>query len=546
MKRWMQSKAVYRMVCGEAFIVTVFSVVALLIAALPWFIKLSSVPVGRDMIPVHNSLGDYPFYVSVIRQGIDGSMVVFDRFAVEPHNGSLIHFLYLAIGWAARIVGIQSANLAYHLSRFVLGALWCIVVYWFCDTIIRNKWVRILAFFFTLFSTSFPKFVFVNGQWTVTWFMSWWSELDPTIRIAFLPHFTLGHIAMVVAFISLFRYASKPSPKWLVLGGVAGFIAAFVHPPSAILLFMTLPLYVLLIRKKRWVASAGVILFFAGIGLLILNHLSSVFPWSLAKEFEGWSYAILIPEYFLALGPVILFAAIGAVNRIRVPVTWFLLLWIITSIVAIPLSKQIPFSPIAMMRAHPISNIRFLQMAIWLPLGVLGAYGFFDIWKHLGKAAGVIILTVFLFLTFVGYPATINEQIHHIYFTYDYSYPKKGYLEAIGKLAQITSKDQTVLSLSLGGMTIPMYVDRTSYVGQVVYTPDLNAKMAASWQFYKGMSSCEAYKFLKKNRVGAVLYSFDERNAGDAVHFYPFLQSWNRYGDTEIFTVVQSPPAGCN
>jgi len=535
-----------RIVASEAFIVTILSILALTLSALPWFIKLATIPAGRDMIPIHNSLSDYPFYVSVIREGIDGSRAVFDRYAIEPHAGSVIHLFYLLIGWVAGIIGITSAHLAYHLSRFILGAVWCLVIYWLCDTFVKEKWVRILAVFFALFSASFPKFIFVNGQLTVQWFMTWWSELNPTVRAAFVPHFLLGHITMVAALISLINYEKHKRNIWLVRAGLSGFLAAFVHPPSAIQLFLMLPFFVLLVRSKPWFIGTLILLTSAGIGLAVINSISNVFPWNLPKAYEGVSFAVPTGEYLLALGPVGFLAVIGCVSRFKKRETWLLILWIVTSLVAVPLSKQMPFSAIAIIRNHPISNIRFLQVALWVPLAILGAYGLAFIFRRNGKIAGAVTLCIFIFLTFAGYPATIQEQVSHIYFSSEYLYPKKGYLEGLSALGTVTKPDGNILSLSLAGMTIPMYVNRTSYVGQVVYTPQLDEKMKLSWKFFAGgMGACEAYTFLKTNRIGAVFYSFDEANAGGNIRNFPFLQSWNRYGETEVFTVVDSPPAGC-
>ena len=235
------------------------------------------------------------------------------------------------------------------------------------------------------------------------------------------------------------------------------------------------------------------------------------------------------------------------ITRYKRQETWILFLWIVTSIIMIPLSKIMPFSPVAFIRDHPISNIRFLQVALWVPLGILAAFGLQAIWKRWGKLAGPIVLVLFAVLTFAGYPGAMKSQINQVYFSSEYTYPKVGYIKGIGALASVTRPDQATLSLSLGGVTTPMYINRTAYVGQVVYTPDRETKLKRSWEFFHGdMAACDAYKFLKNNSIGAVLYSFDEHNAGDSVKFYPFLQPWNTYGETTVYTVVDSPPEGGN
>lgn len=83
----------------ERSIVTLLIFIAIALNIFVWVGKWAQTPVGHTFIPTHNSLSDYAFYVSVIRQGMDGEYSVFDRFAVEQHSGSAIHFLYLLIGW---------------------------------------------------------------------------------------------------------------------------------------------------------------------------------------------------------------------------------------------------------------------------------------------------------------------------------------------------------------------------------------------------------------------------------------------------------------
>lgn len=147
---------------------------------------------------------------------------------------------------------------------------------------------------------------------------------------------------------------------------------------------------------------------------MIINGISDVFPWNLPRAFEGWSFALSMKEYILALGPVVVFALIGFIVVKKSASMLMLFLWIITSLVMIPLSLQMPFSPIAFIRNHPVSNIRFLQVAVWVPLSIFAAYGVFFIWKRASLPIRMVFVCVVLTLTFVGYPSTIAEQISHM------------------------------------------------------------------------------------------------------------------------------------
>ncbi len=590
---------------SEYGIVILLCAIALCLNIAVWVGKLAQIDPGHTYIPIHNSLSDYSFYVSVVRQGVDGSITVFNPFATETHEGSVIHFFYLAIGMVARSIGVSDAHIAYHASRYVLGIIWCIAIYRLITLSIREKWQRILALAFSLFSASFPRVVEVLGAPVVTGYMTWWSELDPVVRAAFIPHFTMGHIMMVSVFISVLEYVRFQAPKkivpertkwafstwwhresrtgkrWLVRVAVAAWIAAFVHPPSAIQILLIIPLIMVIIRSQRMIQIGFASLVGAGSGLGIINSVSAIFPWNLARAFEGWSFALSVPEYLLALGPVVFFAIIGMIAifvslkfearsvkletnskqtkgttyngikhisnfEFRISNFLILLLWIVTSIVMIPLSKLMPFSPFEVIRTHPISNIRFLQVAVWVPLSILGAVGFSTALQILPSVLRILVIAAMVVLTFVGYPSTVSEQIAHVYFGRDYQYPDIQYVSAIRELGAITKPGEAIMSLSLAGMTIPTYVNRSVYVGQVVYTPELDKKLAVSWSFFAGtMSPCEAYMLVKTNNIKAVFFSADERQAGNAVSRYLFLQPWNTFGMTTVYTVVDVPPIEC-
>ncbi len=588
-------KVMSTMRVNERGIVILLITLAFALNIFVWVAKWSQTPVGHTFVPTHNSLSDYAFYVSVIRQGMDGEYSVYDRFAVETHEGSAIHLLYLLLGRVGSLLGFQSAHTVYHIARYVLGVVWAFTIYWLISATIKEKWTRIIAMAFALFSASFPYITNVQGMISPAWFMTWWSELDPVVRIAFIPHFTVGHIMMVTTFVCVLEYIrfervadhvslktklhsryntwwhreSVSGKRWIVRAFVASWIAAFVHPPSAIQIVMVVPILIVILRTRKSLEVGISSCIGAVSGLLIINGISSAFPWNLPRAFEGWSYALSVKEYLLALGPIVLLAALGLISRIQfialltrknhesgilnhktiLQYSPFIILcvWIITSLIMLPLSLRMPFSANSFIRTHPISNIRFLQVAIWIPLSIFAAYGMVYIGKRVSKFV-LIILSLSLFvITFVGYPATITEQISHMYFTQEYQYPDPGYIAGIQALKTITSPSEHIMTLSLGGMTIPTYINRTVYVGQIVYTPDIDNKLATSWKFYSGaLPVCDAYTLVMKNHIGAVFYSFDEKQAGDAVYYYPFLQPWDSYGTTKIFKVINVAPEGCS
>ncbi|GEM_PF-596345 len=101
------------------------------------FVIFSFVPTGYELYKrnfiqpdryfelVHNFPTDYNFYLSRIRQGIEGRTSAIEQYTSEPHRGSYIHVFYLFLGWLGRWSRVpwERGGDVYHVARFVFGML---------------------------------------------------------------------------------------------------------------------------------------------------------------------------------------------------------------------------------------------------------------------------------------------------------------------------------------------------------------------------------------------------------------------------------------
>ena len=99
------------------------------------FVLFSLVPTGYELMRqgdiqldrqfelVHNFYTDFNFYLSRIRQGLDGRWTVVERYTTEAHEGSFIHEMYLLMGQVGRFVRVPwwRASDIYHVARVVLA-----------------------------------------------------------------------------------------------------------------------------------------------------------------------------------------------------------------------------------------------------------------------------------------------------------------------------------------------------------------------------------------------------------------------------------------
>lgn len=540
---------------SEPVLIGFLTFTILFLSLLPLFIKLFATPAGRSFIPVHNSLSDYPFYTAIIKQGLDGQWQVWGRFTAEPQErGGYVHFFYLLLGQVGRMFKITDAHGVYHAARIILGGIWLAVIYRFISAFVTTKRGRVTGFFLAAFSAGWPVLVPYNGKTTLWWPMVWWSELDPVARATFLPHYLLGHILMVVMFLLSMSISRRVTARKAVALSVIGWITGFIHPPSLMIVILTVPLWFCLQRKWREMLVSVAALFFAASSALVIKREFAVFPWTLSQSFEGLSFALNIREYHLALGPVLPLSVVGAVWQRKNRDSWLLVLWVVLSVIMLDLVRYFPFSPFAFVRALAVANTRFLQVAVWVPLAVLGAWGLEAVYRKFGRIAFTVFLIVLAVLTFAGYPQAIRFQSQKVFGAADFSYPTKGFMDAIMYLRDVVKPDETVWSLPLAGQIIPSYINRVVYTGnELFYTKDLDFKMRTSWGLYHGdLSPCDAYRLMKQYRVKAVFYGFDEQHAagdpagvGTTLRKFPFLLPWKRFDTTSVYLFTDTPPTGC-
>ena len=81
----------------------------------------------RQFELIHNFPTDYNFYLSRIREGLEGRWTSVERYTSEPHVGSLVHEMYVLMGRVGRWVRVpwHRAGDIYHVARIVLAiAFW--------------------------------------------------------------------------------------------------------------------------------------------------------------------------------------------------------------------------------------------------------------------------------------------------------------------------------------------------------------------------------------------------------------------------------------
>jgi hypothetical protein len=313
-------------------------------------------------------------------------------------------------------------------------------------------------------------------------------------------------------------------------------------------------------RNIRTVAASVIFSLATAPILLFLDSASKNYPWSVGRGFESLSFTIPTPDFLIALGPILALAIVALVllllphalkllkiNRLiyssgngNIRYTSLLGLWVIVS-VSLTLNVLIrqPLNILPLTSFFPISNIRFLQVVVWVPLAILSSYILVFLRDRFGKKIFAGILAFLAVLTFIGYPQAFAAIRTERFGSNPYQAPEMSWFEAIREMDTTVPSDGVILSLPYAGNYIPSYTGVTVYVGHRFMTPDFVGRLEQSWAFYSGkMGECEAYRFLRDQRITHVFYGFDEQQAGETITGYGFLEPVIQRGSTTNYVFI--------
>src|SRR4030042_5543759 len=84
-------------------------------------------PLDRVFVLEHNYTFDYNFYLSRIREGIEGRRMVVEKYYNKPHQGSLFQIFYLLMGKTGSILPLDP-GVIYHSARVILGLFFLLCI----------------------------------------------------------------------------------------------------------------------------------------------------------------------------------------------------------------------------------------------------------------------------------------------------------------------------------------------------------------------------------------------------------------------------------
>ena len=472
----------------------------------------------RRFILEHNYYWpDFNLYLSKVRQGYEERWLAVEKYTSEPHTGSLIQIFYLYLGKIGSILNI-SPNYAYQLGRIILSPLLLLIILLLVTHYFRSPLWQILAFTITLVSGSFPRLYYTSGQLQIGRYMEWWSNIDSLQRISFIPHILFGQ---VISFYLLYKLTILKRAPLAELQGVPltkyKFVLyvlltnaiGLVFPPSLITLIGVLFFLNLIefVKTKKFLLNNSLyIILFSFPSLFYLAVATKTVPWSALVEFHR-DHPMMVPldQYLLGTGPIIIPGFLGSVLAIikRRKQFYPLILWTTTTFLFASLFSVVKEQ----------SPLRFTQKGLFIPLGILGTYFIYQLFrpaslKYLGYLLIILYLLENLFimktsliwqLSFIS--QRLGANIPPVPYPPQTLYPLTAWSDAIDWLNNNTRKEDVVLAEITAGNFIPAYSGNFVYFGQS-NTVDYNRKLAEVDSFFRGqMTPSRAEIFLKQGRI---------------------------------------------
>lgn len=399
----------------EIIVVCLVSFLAVVASLFQLFVYIAQTLAGFLYPLVHNYEPDYYWYLSLIRQGWDGSLLVTSRYTPEFFKPQLVNTFFPFLGMIGRVVG-ATPMLMYTLARVFFGSTLLIAGFFLALKLFKDKKDRWMAFLFMMFGAPF----WYRDGGVVKQVGEFWTGFDPLMRIPWLPHHLAANTFLIVTLISWIPFQKvKTSVRPAVLIFISAVITAWLNPASGmVLVFIAAGMMVFSLVSRARDARALIGFLTIGMGgtipLLILYFLTnSVFPWTAFRDWERFvAYPVDAVRFMEILGLSGVAATLSlpiALNRKSFPWT-MIVLWFLFPFIGLGVLQSV----------LPLSNGRYLQGAAYIPAALLCSLGIITAYHSLVKKGMYrkwmmpVAVIAFVLLTAPSFWSSIDRQLGYV------------------------------------------------------------------------------------------------------------------------------------
>ncbi|MCL5439100.1 MAG: hypothetical protein M1268_03880 [Patescibacteria group bacterium] len=458
----------------------------------------------KGMTPLYknyiNSQDTYT-YVSLIEQSRQGQFLFEDLYYPIDQKPWIFRPSYLIIGKAAYLTHLSSIQ-AYHLSRILLGIIFLFTVYKFICLFFKNRFERIFTYCFFLTSAGFGLLIVFFFK--INDFRSidvWVPEAFTFLMLKEAPHFIISQIVMILGFSSFMKGLQTQKKKYFIYTSLLFLFLFLEHPYNAPVVFLTLLLTVLWLKKNFREYLLTVTISSLGFAYLIPNIVFKTGQSSIIQSFytqnitESPDYIM----YIFGFGLILLFALFGIniLLKDKNPKNILILSWLAATAVLV-------YSPLNFQR-------RMIE-GINIPLTIAASLGIFYLLPHIKKffnpkfraTGNYVVLGVIILLSSVTNIGTnVNEvklfnQDSESNYYYNILDSEKTTMDW---LRVNTNSNDIILSNIFYGNLIPGITGRKVFMGHNIQTPLLSEKISKVNWFLLDKNNDKTYEFLKRNHI---------------------------------------------
>jgi len=510
-----------------AFVIVVILAV-LLFNIIPYLYAWGATPPDKQFLGAVFNQVDVSNYLTKMAQGADGGWLTHNQYTHELNKPVLAHTLYVVLGKMAHLLGLSNI-LMLVIARVFFGAVLLVAIYLLLKKLFDSPQIIKVSYLFICFASGLGWLV----RSSFTPIDLYLPDAIAIERFTDMPHFLLGHIILVVSVIFLINFLRDRKIWSLVVSGLSGLILGFVIPFHLPVLYLTVLISFLLVSLKERVGFSNIkylILFFiisspSLIYLAIIYSTNGVFHFLATQNFV---MSPSIASYTIGFGVVGILGLIGAVavykktnKRLFVVLSW---------LVAV---AMLVYAPVIFQR-------RFFQTAVYIPLGICAAVGVTVLFDRNGKWFRRVVKLV-LVLALISNLYAFQFIITTV--SYDSSqlnfYIGNTTVTALKWIKEKTDLNSVLLSSYYTGNMVPVFANRTVYLGHNVETVDYHRKLISTQNFYlQQFTPDKAELFLREAGITHVLFFEVEQDLGyKDPSSYSFLRKiYNE--DALIFQVI--------
>lgn len=463
---------------------------------------------------------DYYQFLSWMRDGQQGKILLSSRYIPDSESGVLLHPLFPLIGFIGSFIHAR-ADITYHVVRNLSLAGWLISLYLFVRILFSDKYIKRVAYVAILISGGFPIIAKVASTISLLPFIDFWKTFYPLEKFIIPPHHLLANTIFILLILCLSVWVEKKKETLAIYPVLIIMSVALMLINPASMTFLILVLSVIFVlslisllfkigeRKENIRFIKYYLIIILSVVPLYLYNLK-IFtygnPWKYFYLGEkNGRYMVSYFQYIASLGPFLLTSLLSVfyIKKFKIREK-ILFVWVILPLIMFPfVGRQLPFS-----------MSRLFAQNLFIPTVLLTV--FFLI--HLRKMNTVSrifksIIILFLFITTIS---GIIYSFSDVFWSYQYHNYYNVFIpdnlsQAMKYINNHTRKNSTVIAGENISNIIPAFTDNTVVLGRLDAYQDYGSiKQQVDQIYLRRISDEKIMERLNDWKVQYIVFGLDQ------------------------------------